>query len=116
VTTWLGRSEDDVDWGTPVDVLVAFAEELGLTGVPLCHELAEMVLVDDRADDVTMPYPTTAIAELLSEPMTAAETASTLLLATVAARARDANLDDDATRVVARFESYVAELGALHPR
>ena len=58
-----------------------------------------------------------AVAKLLQEPMTAAETASTLFLATIAARARDAHLDDEsllrvmalATKIVARFESYVAD-------
>jgi hypothetical protein len=126
VQTSLGRSEDGVEWGTPAAVLVTFAEELATSGVPLCTELAEMIHVDGeivRARDLgSAPLSTDAVAELLGEPMTAAETASTLFLATVAARARDAGLDDEcllrvmaqATKIVSRFESYVAERAPLH--
>ena len=117
--TSLGRSEDGVDWETPAAVLAAFAAELARSGVPLAHELAEMVELDREMEANRVPgrLALDAVAELLQEPMTAAETASTLFLATIAARARDAHLDDEsllrvmalATKVVARFESYVAD-------
>jgi len=66
----------------------------------------------DSAGDVTP-----GVAELLREPMTAAESVGTMLLATAAARARDADLDDEAllrlmalaAKLVARFETYLAE-------
>jgi hypothetical protein len=119
VKTSLGRGEGGVDWETPAAVLAGFAAELARSGVPLAQELAEMVEFDremqgDRAHGCLA---LDAVAELLQEPMTAAETASTLFLATIAARARDAHLGDEsllrvmalATKIVARFESYVAD-------
>jgi hypothetical protein len=126
VKTSLGRSDDGFDWEAPAATLVVFAEELAASGFPLCNELAEMILVDcDVVDHATSTsQPASAILELLSEPLTAAETAATLLLATLAARARDAQLDDEsllrvmalATKIVARFESYVAERAPLAVR
>ena len=58
-----------------------------------------------------------AVADLLSEPMTAAESVGTLMLANIAATARDAQVDDGALLrvmaraaiLVARFETFVAE-------
>jgi hypothetical protein len=119
VKTSLGRSEGGLDWQTPAAVLMAFAEELATSGIPLCRELAELVVLADATDGDTETHVLIpdAVVELLEEPMTAAETASTLLLATIAARVRDAHLDDQsvlrvmalATKVVARFETYVAD-------
>ena len=118
VKTTLGRSEGGVAWEAPHEVLLAFARELRDGGVPLCEEFAEMVMVD-RADDKLAASASRAVVELFAEPMTAAESASTLVLATAAARARDAGLDDEsllrlmalATVFAARFESYLAERG-----
>lgn len=117
--TSLGHSEGDVHWEIPDAVLVAFADELAASGIPLCSDLAELIEIDAALlrDTALQLAVSDAITELLAQPMTAAETASTLLLATIAARARDANLDDQsllrvmalATKMVARFETYVAE-------
>jgi hypothetical protein len=127
VKTSLGRSAGGVDWETPSAVLKAIAEELGTSGLPLSRELAEMIDVnrdlDEQGEWISL-LPASAVVELLGVPMTGAETASTLLLATIAARARDAHLDDEsllrvmalATKVVARFESYVAERPAVDAR
>ena len=123
VETTLGRSEGGVAWETPHEALLGFARELRDGGMPLCEEFAEMILVD-WAEDALAVYPTEAAAELFAEPMTAAESASTLVLATAAARARDAGLDDEsllrlmalATVFVARFESYLAERGTPDPQ
>jgi hypothetical protein len=118
VRTTLGRSEGRVAWDAPHEVLLAFAGELHDGGIPLCEEFAEMILVQ-LADDKHAVSPSLAVAELFAEPMTAAESVSTLVLATAAARARDAGLDDEsllrlmalATVFAARFESYLAERG-----
>jgi hypothetical protein len=118
VKTTLGRSEGGVAWETPHEALLAFAQELHDGGVPLCEEFAEMIQLD-RADDKLEVSASRAAAAFVSEPMTAAESASTLMLATAAARARDAGLDDEsllrlmavAAVFVARFESYLAERG-----
>jgi hypothetical protein len=66
------------------------------------------------AEDGAVP---SAVTELLSEPMTAAESVGTLLVATLAARARDDDVSDEdllrvlalATVLAARFETYLAE-------
>jgi hypothetical protein len=123
VKTTLGRSEGGVAWETPHAALLGFARELHDGGIPLCEEFAEMILVD-WADDNLAVFPSEAAAELFAEPMTAAESASTLLLATAAARARDAGLDDEsllrlmarAAVFVARFESYLAERDTPGPQ
>jgi hypothetical protein len=120
VQTSLGRSAGGVEWETPAAVLAAVAAELGHSGVPLCRELVDMIDLDRQIGGGEIVGLGAAL-ELLQEPMTAAETASTLLLATIAARARDAHLDDEsllrvmalATKVVARFESYVADGASL---
>ena len=114
--TTLGRSEGGVAWHAPHQALLAFAGELHDAGIPLCEEFAEMILVH-LADDTHAVAPSRAVAELFAEPMTAAESVSTLVLATAAARARDASLDDEsllrlmalAAVFAARFESYLAE-------
>jgi hypothetical protein len=114
--TTLGRSEGNVAWEMPHEALLRFAQELHEAGVPLCEEFAEMILLE-RAENELAGCAGGAAAQLVSEPMTAAESASTLVLATAAARARDAGLDDEAllrlmavaTVFVARFESYLAE-------
>ena len=116
--TTLGRSEGGVAWDAPHEALLAFAAELHDAGIPLCEEFSEMILVH-LADDKQAVSPSRAVAELFAEPMTAAESVSTLVLATAAARARDAGLDDEsllrlmalATVFAARFESYLAERG-----
>jgi hypothetical protein len=115
VKTRLGRSEGGVAWDAPHEALLAFANELQADGVPLCEEFAEMILLERDAQHAGDER--RVAAELFAEPMTAAESASTLVLATAAARARDAGLDDEsllrlmavATVFVARFESYLAE-------
>lgn len=102
----------------PHEALLEFARELQAGGIPLCEEFAEMILVD-RANENLAVSPRQPAAALVAEPMTGAESASTLVLATAAARARDAGLDDEsllrimalATVFVARFESYLAERG-----
>ena len=121
--TTLGRSEGGVAWGNPHEALLAFTRELHEGGIPLCEEFAEVILLD-WSDDKLAVSPTEAAAELFAEPMTAAESASTLVLATAAARARDAGLDDEsllrvmalAAVFVARFESYLAERGPQAPQ
>ena len=115
--TTLGRSEGGVAWEFPHETLLTFVRELEAGGVPLCEEFAEMIELQRAAATTPRVDDDSVAGQLVSEPMTAAESASTLLLATAAARARDAGLDDEAllklmavaTVFVARFESYLAE-------
>jgi hypothetical protein len=87
-------------------------------GVPLADMMSELIIASADLEDVAvMPK---AVADLLSESMTAAESVGTLLLATTAAQARDAQIDDTALLrvmalaaiLVARFETYLAERSA----
>lgn len=119
--TTLGRSEGGIAWDAPHEALLAFVAELHDAGIPLCEEFSEMILVY-LGDDNQAVSPSQAVAELFAEPMTAAESVSTLVLATAAARARDAGLDDEsllrlmalATVFAARFDSFLAERGAVN--
>ena len=116
--TTLGRSEGGIAWDAPHEALLALAAELHDAGILLCEEFSEMILVH-LADDKQALAPSQGVAELFAEPMTAAESVSTLVLATAAARARDAGLDDEsllrlmalATVFAARFDSFLAERG-----
>lgn len=107
--------ERQIDDG-PGALLLAFAEALELTGVPLCGEFAEMVLADMSAEPHTVCASVMA-ADLLLEPMTAAESTASRILFAAARHARDAQLSNDqlerlmclATVYVARFDSYLAE-------
>jgi len=99
------------------------AEQLRSEDVPLSDLLSEMIAASSIVhDEVGVPTGgdrviPDAVAELLSEPMTAAESVGTLVLATTAARARDAQVDDEdllrvmalAAVLAARFETYLAE-------
>ena len=114
----LGGGVGYIAWGSPHAALLAIAEQLRAEDVPLGDLMSEMIRAS--ADGEAVPAP--AVRELLAEPMTAAESVGTLLLATAAAAARDAGLDDEAllrlmalaTTLVARFETYLAER-AVHP-
>ena len=104
----------------PDGLLLAALDVLQRDGVELAAELGEMVQASSREDELTVS-PTVAAAELLAQPMTAAESIGTLLLTTIAARVRDEGLDDEmllrlmarAAVLVARFETYLAERGAV---
>lgn len=105
-------------WDSPHQALLAVVAQLATEGVPLSDLLGEMIAASAELAEDTSVVP--AVADLLSEPMTAAESVGTLLLATTAARARDARVDDEALLrvtalaavVVARFETYLAERSA----
>jgi hypothetical protein len=103
-------------WGGEEDrALQFFVAELQREHVALADEFAEMIDVSSARTLVSSP--TLAAAELLAEPMTAAESIGALFLAGIASRARDEQLDDEAIlRVmaqaavfVARFDTYLAE-------
>ncbi len=102
-------------WGEPYEVLRLCMAELQRDGMPLADEFAEMIAVS--AAETIESSPTLAAAELVMEPMTAAESIGTLLLAAIASGARDEQLDDEeilrvmarAAVLVARFETYLAE-------
>ena len=123
----MGRSTGRIAWESPRAALLAFADELRSGGVPLAGEFAEMIRVEEILGESGADADRTGsgrpAGELLAQAMTAAESTSTLLLATVAARARDARLDDEAlirmmaaaTVLVARFDSYLAERDAVEP-
>ena len=104
-------------WESPHQALLAVVAQLAAEGVPLSDLLGEMITASAEPADAAPAVPA---ADLLSEPMTAAESVATLLLATTAARARDARLDDEALLrvmalaavLVARFETYLAERSA----
>jgi hypothetical protein len=114
----LGVGVGHVDWEAPHEALLAVVELLRAEAVPMSDLLREMIVASSRIDDISV-LPD-AVAELLVEPMTAAESVSTLMLATTAARARDAQVDDEAlirvmalaAVLVARFETYLAERSA----
>jgi hypothetical protein len=115
VKSRLGNGVGAIAWESPHAALRAVVEQLDVEGVPLSDLLGEMIAASAAlAVDVGAAPPA---ADLLSEPMTAAESVGTLLLATTAARARDARVDDEALLrvmalaavLVARFETYVAE-------
>ena len=116
----LGDGVGHIAWESPHAALLAVAEQLKTECVPMSDLLSEMIVASSEVDH-TSPL-VLAVEELLSEPMTAAESAGTLLLATTAARARDAAIDDKsllrvmalATVLVARFETYLAER-SVHP-
>ena len=80
--------------------------------------MSELIIASADVDDIqVLPK---AVADLLSESMTAAESVGTLMLATLAAQARDSRVDDTsllkvmavAAILVARFETYLAERSA----
>ena len=107
--------ERQIDDG-PGALLLAFAEALESTGVPLCCEFAEMVLADMSAEPHAV-CATPIAADLLLEPMTAAESTASRILFAAARYARNVQLSDEklerlmclATVYVARFDSYLAE-------
>ncbi len=93
-------------------------EQLRIDGVPLADKMSELIVANADLDDITvLPK---AVADLLSESMTGAESVGTLMLATLAAQARDSRVDDMtilrvmavAAILVARFETYLAERSA----
>jgi hypothetical protein len=114
-TGGLHRGVSRSAWGEPDSVLQLCTAELQRDGVPLADEFAEMIAVSGSR--TLESSPTLAAAELVAEPMTAAESVGTLLLAAIASRARDEQLDDEAILriiaraavLVARFETYLAE-------
>jgi hypothetical protein len=115
----LGNGVGPIVWESPHDALLAVVAQLGAEGVPLSDLLGEMIA--SSAELTEGDSAPSAVADLLSEPMTAAESVGTLLLATTAARARDAGVDDErllrvmalAAVLVARFETYLAERSAF---
>lgn len=115
----LGEAHID---GGPAALLLALAETLESSGVPLCGEFAEMVLADMSAEPRTVCASPMA-AELLLEPMTDAESTAARVLSSVTRHVRDVQLDDEqlerlmslATVYVARFESYLAERSVPRP-
>jgi hypothetical protein len=119
MTSSLGKDVRGFAWDAPHAALLSLVEELGDGGLPLCEEFAEMILASAAADSRALS-PSPAAAAVVSEPMTGAESVGALLLATTAARARDAAVDDEtllrtmalATVLVARFDTYLAERGA----
>jgi hypothetical protein len=103
-------------WGGEEDAaLQFFVRELQREHVALSDEFAEMIDVSSARTLVSSP--TLAAAELLAEPMTAAESTGALVMAAIAAHARDEGIDDEAILrvmakaavLVARFETYLAE-------
>ena len=111
----LGDGLGRMGWESPHEALLAVVDQLRSESVPLSDLLSEMIVATREFDDERFATP--AVAELLSEPMTAAESVGTLVLATTAARARDADIDDEAVLrvmalaavLIARFETYLAE-------
>jgi hypothetical protein len=111
--------ERQIDDG-PGALLLAFAEALEASGVPLCGEFAEMVLADMSAEPHAVCASPVA-ADLLLEPMTEAESTASRILVAAARHARDVHLNDEklerlmclATVYVARFDSYLAERAAV---
>jgi hypothetical protein len=112
----LGNGVGPIVWESPHQALLTVVDRLCAEGVPYSEILHEMIATsasEGAGDAAAVP----AVADLLSEPMTAAECVGTLLLATTAARARDARVDDEALLrvialaavLVARFETYLAE-------
>lgn len=106
--------------------LLEVTEQLGSEGVPFSEYMSEMLrasaaLASGEAATVDDAVPS-AVVDLLSEPMTAAESVGTLLLATLAAKARDDEVaDEDLLRVMAlaavlaaRFETYLAERASAY--
>lgn len=118
MTVRLGDGIGPIAWESPHQALLAVVRQLCAEAVPLGDLLGEMILASSMLTDDAATAP---VADLLCEPMTAAESAGTLLLATTAARARDAQVDDEALLrvmalaavVTARFETYLAERSAL---
>jgi hypothetical protein len=110
----LGVGVGNVDWDAPHEALLTFAEQLRSEAVPLGDLLCEMISASAAVETGALGP---AVADLLSEPMTAAESVGTLMLANIAATARDAQVDDgallrvmaQAAVLVARFETFVAE-------
>jgi hypothetical protein len=88
-------------------------------GVPLADKMSELVVASADIDDIGVVLPK-AVTDLLAESMTGAESVGTLMLATLAAQARDSRVDDTsllrvmalAAILVARFETYLAERSA----
>ncbi len=117
VKSGLGSGVGHIAWESPHEALLAVAEQLRTEAVPLCDLLCEMIVASATAGGPAPAGAVGAVGELLSEPMTAAESVGTLVLATTAARARDCGIDDEALLrvmalaavVVARFETYLAE-------
>lgn len=111
----LGNGVGHIAWESPHAALLAVGELLCSEGVPLSDLLCEMIAASSVA--VGPSSTMSAVGELMSKPMTAAESVGTLLLATTAARARDAQVGDEALLrvlalaavLVARFETYLAE-------
>ncbi len=111
----LGDGVGHIAWESPHAALLAVTEQLQAESVPMSDLLSEMIVASAALDEGSPVM--LAVAELLSEPMTAAESVGTLVLATTAARARDAQIDDEslirvmalASVLVARFETYLAE-------
>ncbi len=118
VKSGLGSGVGHIAWESPHEALLAVAEHLRAESVPMGDLLSEMIVASTQADVASELGP--AVGELLSEPMTGAESVGTLLLATIGARARDAEVDDEAILrvmalaavLVARFETYLAERSA----
>jgi len=105
-------------WESPHRALLAVVEQLRDDGVPLADKMSEFIIASADLDDIAvLPK---AVADLLGESMTGAESVGTLMLATLAAQARDSRLDDTALLkvmavaaiLVARFETYLAERSA----
>jgi hypothetical protein len=114
----LGKGVGSIAWDTPHGALLAVTEQLRSEGVPLADMMSELVGTAAEIGEITvLPKP---VADLLAEPMTGAESVGTLLLATLAAHARDSQIDDEsllrvmalAAILVARFETYLAERSA----
>ena len=97
--------------------LLAVAEDLELLGVPLCKEFAEMILVANALD----AEDSSAHAEILAEPPTAAEEAAAQVVYAVTTLAHRPGVPEEVARALtrrlafftARFESYLAERDPL---
>lgn len=114
----LGSGVGNIAWESPHRALLELVERLRDDGVPLADKMSEFIVASADLDDISvLPK---AVADLLSESMTAAESVGTLMLATLAAQARDTRIDDAsllkvmavAAILVARFETYLAERSA----
>jgi hypothetical protein len=111
--------EGSVICGESGSFLVGLATTLELEGVELAAEFAEMVQADGALTPAQIA-PTSAAAELMVAPTTAAESTAAHVLRDVLAYARDAHLNQQelnelaslAAVYVSRFESYLAECGA----
>ena len=105
---------------TSDNALLAVAEDLEILGVPLCKEFAEMILVAN-APDAPAVAPTVAGAEILAEPLTAAEETAAQIIYAMSTLAYRPGVPDEVCRSVAgrlayftaRFESYLAERDAI---